>query len=102
MEKIFIKTRCKINLTLDILNKREDGYHNLQSIMQCIHLYDELYIQKQEHNEIILDCNVEELNNTNNIAYKACKLMKEKYNIETGINVKLIKHIPTEAGLRRR
>ena len=44
MDKIFVKPRAKINLTLSILEKRSDGYHNLESVFQKINLYDEMWI----------------------------------------------------------
>ena len=47
MDQIYIKARAKINLTLEILNKREDNYHNLKSVFQKINLYDEIYIQNR-------------------------------------------------------
>ncbi|MDR0979177.1 MAG: hypothetical protein LBL91_04515 [Lachnospiraceae bacterium] len=97
---LYKKCRCKVNLVLNILDKREDGYHNLESIVQGISLYDELYIEKTDEN-IQLDCDIQELNNEQNIIVKAYKLMKDKYNQIKGVKVKLIKHIPYGAGLRR-
>ena len=52
MNKIYVKAMAKINLTLNVLNKREDGYHELKSIMKKINLYDELYIEKNDSNDI--------------------------------------------------
>ena len=102
MEKIFMKARAKVNITLDILDKRPDNYHNLKSVMQTISLYDELFIEKTDSGKIELECNVESINNKSNIVYKVCELLKEEYDIIDGIKIKLIKHIPIEAGLRRR
>lgn len=99
MDKIYIKCRAKINLTLNILNKREDNYHNLESIFQTINLYDELYIEKTNTDDICFFCNIDTLNNKENIILKAYNKMKHKYPNITGINVRLIKKIPTQAGL---
>ena len=53
MNKIYLKARAKINLSLEILNKREDNYHNIKSVFQKINLYDEIYIQKSDNDECI-------------------------------------------------
>lgn len=99
MNEIYIKARAKINLNLEILNKREDGYHNLKSVFQKINLYDELYIKKQNKNEFELQTNIEKLNNNQNIIYKAYIELKKKYKNITGIKVTLNKRIPMQAGL---
>ena len=54
MDKIYLKARAKINLTLNVLDKREDNYHNIESVFQKISLYDELYIEKNKENKLIL------------------------------------------------
>ena len=102
MEKIYLKARAKINLTLNIISKREDGYHNLESIFQKINLYDELYIEKTDKEELELETNWQEIQNEYNIIEKAYKQIKEKYPQVKGMKVKLIKKIPMQAGLRRR
>jgi len=99
MEKIYVKARAKLNLTLNILNKREDGYHDLESVFQKIGLYDELYVEKTNSNHIELVCNVKELENENNIIWKAYNVLKQMHPNISGIKVTLIKHIPIQAGL---
>ena len=100
MEDIYIKARAKINLNLEILNKREDGYHNLKSVFQKINLYDEIFIKKADNeNKLELQTNVESLNNCDNIIYKAYEKLKEKYKKITGIKLVLNKRIPMQAGL---
>lgn len=79
MQKIFIKARAKINLNLLITGKREDGYHNIKSVFQKVNLYDEIFIEKLETNEMILETNVDEINNENNILFKTYFKLKEKY-----------------------
>jgi len=97
---MYIKARCKINLTINVLNKRDDGYHELESVFQPISLYDELYIEKIQSDEFKFECDIDVLNNENNIICKAYRLMKQKYpNKISGVKARLIKHIPTEAGL---
>ena len=98
MDQIYIKARAKINLTLEILNKREDNYHNLKSVFQKINLYDEIYIYKIDTDEFILDTNINGLDIKDNIIYKAYVKLKEKFNI-SGVKVVLNKRIPMQAGL---
>jgi len=98
MNQIYIKARAKINLTLEILNKREDNYHNLKSVFQKINLYDEIYIYKIDSNDFILDTNINGLDVKDNIIYKAYVELKEKFNI-SGVKVILNKRIPMQAGL---
>ena len=99
MEKIYVKARAKINLNLEVLNKREDGYHNIKSVFQKINLYDEMYIIKTHDNRFILETNVEEINNNENIIYKAYKVLKERFPQIDGVKVTLNKRIPMQAGL---
>lgn len=96
---MYTKARAKINLTLNILNKRPDNYHNLESIFQKINLYDELYIEKTYGETLELISNLENVKLEDNIIYKAYIMLKEQYKIINGIRVILNKKIPTEAGL---
>lgn len=103
--KNIVKIKCpaKINLTLEVLNKREDGYHNIKSIMQTISLYDYLTIEidKGISNSINLSGNSEEIPyNEKNLVYKAINLFLERADI-TNLSVKVYieKNIPISAGL---
>lgn len=99
MNKIYLKARAKINLSLEVLNKREDNYHNIKSIFQKINLYDEMYIEKNDINRFDLITNIDSLNSKENIIYKAYLKLKEKYDNITGVTVILNKRIPMQAGL---
>lgn len=99
MEQIYTKARAKINLNLEILGKREDGYHNIESVFQKISLYDEIYISKNQTNNFELETNIKELNDNENIVYKAYISLKEKFPSITGVSVKINKKIPMQAGL---
>ena len=99
MNKIYIKARAKINLTLEILDKREDNYHNLKSVFQKVNLYDEIYIYKTNRNDFELETNINELNSEDNIIYKAYVKLKEKFEIISGVKVVLNKRIPMQAGM---
>ena len=92
------KAPAKINLSLDILKKREDGYHELKMIMQTVSLYDELYIE--EADEISMECNKPDIPlNNKNLAWKAADAFFEYTSINKGCKINLIKHIPDGAGL---
>ncbi|NBG88049.1 4-(cytidine 5'-diphospho)-2-C-methyl-D-erythritol kinase [Isachenkonia alkalipeptolytica] len=100
MEKIRIKTYGKINLYLEVIKKREDGYHDLQMVMQSIGLYDEVSLQKKERDEITLYTNSPYIpTDEGNIAVQAAKLMKEEFQIDQGVEISITKNIPVAAGL---
>ena len=99
MEEIYIKARAKVNLNLEILGKREDNYHNLESVFQKVNLYDEIYIKKIQTDDFKLNINVKELETKENIIYKAYVKIKEKYKTITGIEVTVNKKIPMQAGM---
>jgi len=99
MDKIYMKARAKINLSLEILGKRPDNYHNLKSVFQKINLYDEIYVEKDESNECEIQTNIGNLDSKDNIIYKAYVKLKEIYPQITGVKVNLNKRIPMEAGM---
>ncbi|NLK22024.1 MAG: 4-(cytidine 5'-diphospho)-2-C-methyl-D-erythritol kinase [Epulopiscium sp.] len=100
MHQIELKARAKINLTLDVLGKRPDGYHDVEMIMQSINLYDHITIRKMRAPGIKLKTNLKWLpEDGKNLAYKAAQLMTETYSIKDGILIELQKRIPVAAGL---
>jgi 4-diphosphocytidyl-2-C-methyl-D-erythritol kinase len=97
--KIILKAPAKINLFLEIKNKREDDYHELESIMQTVNLYDELSFELTDKN-IFLECNSKTLpTNSTNIVYKAARAFHDYFKIDKGIKIYLKKTIPMGAGL---
>ncbi len=100
MEGIEIKARAKINLSLDVIGKRLDGYHEVQMIMQQIDLFDLVTIEEMPTEEINIasDCPFIP-GDYNNIAYKAAALIKETFGINKGLNINIQKKIPVAAGL---
>lgn len=97
--KMKIKAYAKINIALDVVGKREDGYHLLRMIMQTIDLYDTIEIERI-NSGIKLKCNKHYVpTDERNLAYKAATLFKETYSINDGVDIKLIKNIPVSAGL---
>lgn len=90
---------AKINLTLKILSKRPDGYHNLLSLMQTVSLYDRLKISKISKNDIEVLSNIKSISNKNNLCYKIANILKTKYKISQGIKIEIKKNIPIGSGL---
>lgn len=99
MDKIQIMCPAKINLSLDVVGKREDGYHLLKMIMQSVSLYDGITIKKS-NDGINLYCSREYVpRDSRNTAYKAAAIIKEKFGINEGVDIIIDKNIPVAAGL---
>ena len=100
MNDISVKALAKINLGLDVIRRREDGYHEVCMVMQTIHLYDRLEISKNQSGNITMETNLSFLpTNENNLVYKAAKLLCDEFAIKDGIHVNLQKRIPVAAGM---
>jgi len=101
MEYIHLRARAKINLALDIERKREDGYHEITSIMQSLSLYDKIYIKKVYKSDYLkVITNVHWLpSDQRNLAYKAADYLRSKFDINNGIFINIEKNIPSMAGL---
>ena len=95
-----LKAYGKINLGLDVLGKREDGYHEVRMIMQTVGLYDKIDLYLKETPGIEIVSNLFYLPvNENNLAYKAAKLLMEEFGVPHGITIRLKKFIPVAAGM---
>lgn len=100
MDNISLKALAKINLGLDVVRRREDGYHDVRMIMQTIHLYDRLEVSKTKEEGITITSNLSFVpTNENNLIYKAAKLLIDEFDIKEGVAVNLIKRIPVSAGM---
>ncbi len=100
MEKISLKALAKINLGLDVVKRRADGYHEVRMIMQTIHLHDRLEITKAKEPGIRIAVNLDFLpTGEDNLIYKAVRMLMESYSIREGVDVKLEKRIPVAAGM---
>ncbi len=95
----FIRAYAKINLTLDVLGRRADGYHELATVMQEIDLYDTLCLTATDDGRVQLLCSVPELNNTENLVVRAAELVRRQLRLEQGVRIELLKRIPVAAGL---
>lgn len=95
--EIFLKVPAKINLFLRIIEKRPDGYHNIDTLMQAVSLYDELILEKSDQIEIVCE-GLNEIKPEENLAYKAAKAIFEMADYP-GVKITIKKHIPQGAGL---
>ncbi|MGN0495934.1 MAG: 4-(cytidine 5'-diphospho)-2-C-methyl-D-erythritol kinase [Lachnospiraceae bacterium] len=95
-----LKAYAKINLGLDVLGVREDGYHEVKMIMQTVKLFDKLTFHLLDEDVIRIRTNLGFLPvNENNLVYKAVKLLKDTYHIQKGMDIDLFKCIPVAAGM---
>lgn len=100
MDTIRLKARAKINLGLDVVRRREDGYHEVKMVMQMLRLYDQIDIEKTQESGIIVRSNLSFLpTDERNIAYKAAKVMIDQFGLEQGVIIRIEKHIPVAAGM---
>lgn len=100
MKEIRKIARAKINLSLDILGKRDDGYHEIKTIMQTISLYDKLRFKKMGTDKVVIETNLPFLpRDDRNLVVKIVKHMKQVYNISEGVFIDLYKVIPVGAGM---
>ena len=91
---------AKINLGLDVIRKREDGYHEVRMIMQTIRMYDVLDIRKKQNPGISLSTNLPYVpSDERNLVYKAAKLLMDEFDIKEGLSMRLSKSIPVAAGM---
>ena len=95
-----LKALAKINLGLDVLGRRENGYHDVRMVMQSVYLYDNVRLEAREEPGIELSSNLYYLpDDSGNIAYKAAQMMIEEFHLEGGVRITLDKHIPVAAGM---
>ena len=100
MNSIQLKSRAKINLSIDVLGKRPDGYHLVEMIMQTIDLFDIIKIFSIEEDKIIIESNSKDIPlDSKNIVYKSADLIKNHCNIRKGIKIYIEKNIPIAAGM---
>lgn len=97
---LYVKAPAKINLTLDVLHKRPDGYHEVEMIMTTVDLADRIGLELRNDEDIVIlsaDCFVP--NDHRNLAYQAAKVLKDTYGISQGVSISIEKEIPIAAGL---
>lgn len=100
MDRMELKALGKINLGLDVLGRRENGYHDVRMVMQTLYLYDRVTLIKKEEPGIEIESNLYFLpKDSGNIAWKAANLLMEEFGIPGGIKIILNKYIPVAAGM---
>lgn len=99
MDHYELKARAKINLTLDVLSKRPDGYHEVEMIMQTIDLADSLLFQEAREGVLVTTDHPLLAAGESNIAYRAARLMMERSGVSKGIKIHIAKRIPVAAGM---
>ena len=100
MEKINILSPAKINLSLDVISKRSDNFHNIKSYVQIIDLYDEISIHVlNSSNDIKIECSNKKIRNETNLAYIAAYKFMETFKINKGVSIHIKKNIPVGSGM---
>lgn len=100
MRQMDLKALAKINLGLDVLGRREDGYHDVRMVMQSVYLYDNVKLEYKEEPGIELSSNLYYLpDDSGNIAYKAAQMLMDEFQLSGGVRITLEKHIPVAAGM---
>ena len=95
----FVRAYAKINLTLDVIGRRADGYHELATVMQTVDLHDTLCLTGVDNGSVEIVCTRPELSNEENLAAQAARLLRERFAISQGVLIELRKQIPVAAGL---
>lgn len=100
MEEIELKAHGKINLSLDVLGRRDDGYHEVKMIMHTVGLYDSIHIRREREKGIRMECNLSSLpTNEENLMVRAAKAIMDEFSIEEGLSLRLMKRLPVAAGM---
>lgn len=100
MDTIQMRALAKVNLGLDVIRRREDGYHEVKMIMQTLQMFDRVTLEKRDQDGITLETNLPFLPvNEQNIAYRAAKMLMDEFQIQGGLHIKIDKHIPVAAGM---
>jgi 4-diphosphocytidyl-2-C-methyl-D-erythritol kinase len=95
-----LKAYGKVNLGLDVVRRREDGYHEVKMIMQTVRVYDTIDLVRKGRDSIRLSTNLYFLpDNENNLGYRAAKLLMDEFGIHDGLEIKIRKFIPVAAGM---
>ncbi len=100
IKHLSLKAYGKINLGLDVLRRREDGYHEVRMVMQTVGLYDRIDLVRKDAPGIAVETNLHYLPaNENNLAWKAASLLLEEFQVKEGVQIRLRKFLPVAAGM---
>ena len=99
-QPLHLKAYGKVNLGLDVIRRREDGYHEVRMIMQTVKLYDRIILERNHSGNISLRTNLPYLPvNEKNLVYRAIDIIRREYGIKDGVSANIIKRIPVAAGM---
>ena len=100
LDRLELKAYGKINLGLDVVRKREDGYHEVRMIMQTVHLHDRIVMEKTKETGIRTETNLPYVpDGEGNLAWRAAKLLMDEFGLSEGVDIKIRKCIPVAAGM---
>lgn len=100
LNKLSLNSYAKLNLYLEVLKPRKDGYHSIKTIFEKIDLCDKIILKSRPDKKIKLTCNLPDIpKGRSNLAYRSAQLLRRALHIDKGVDIKIIKHIPVAAGL---
>ena len=95
---MLFKTRAKVNLTLEVIGRRDDGYHMVDTVYQPLSLGDRIFVERRSSG-LAFSCSDKTLETPSNLACRAFRLMQERFGFSGGLEMRLEKHVPSQAGL---
>lgn len=100
MNRLILRSHAKLNLYLEVLNKRKDSYHNIKTLFEKIDLFDTIILTRRQDKKINVVCSTPGIPCDNsNFTWQAARLLQERLDIKKGVDIKIIKRIPVAAGL---
>lgn len=100
VDRVRVRTPAKVNLFLEVVGRRPDGYHDLATLMVTVGLHDSLEFRGNETGEIRLECDQPGLSTgSDNLVWRAADLLRKRHGVATGVDIQLRKRIPMAAGL---
>jgi 4-diphosphocytidyl-2-C-methyl-D-erythritol kinase len=100
VDTLTLHSYAKINLYLEVLDKRDDNYHNIKTLFERVDLADKITLKSRPDKKISVTCNLSTVpQDSSNLVCRSAKLLQDTYNIDRGVDIKIIKHIPVGAGL---
>ncbi|MDR7433973.1 MAG: 4-(cytidine 5'-diphospho)-2-C-methyl-D-erythritol kinase [Armatimonadota bacterium] len=99
MKELYLNAYAKINLTLDVLRKREDGYHDLETILHTLSLHDGITLREASRGVTVICNDASVPTDTRNLVYRAASLLQKTFGVERGVEIEITKHIPIASGL---
>jgi 4-diphosphocytidyl-2-C-methyl-D-erythritol kinase len=100
MSSLLLRSPAKLNLYLRVINKRPDGFHNIETLFERIDLHDDIRLKNNSSGKIIISCRHPDVPlGPKNLAYKAAVLLKQQFNIRDGVHIDITKRLPVAAGI---